>query len=631
LWQGFQKNHAEPTRSRWSLFRDINDTVHNPESTALLTAGSSVTVPSLASEAPSGDYPYVIGVTAHRNLSSHNLAKARGAVASFFAAIRAHLPDTPLNIMVGMGAGGDLLIAETALELGLRVHAVLPMPLAEYVADFDPGNLELLKNLLAHSNMHCTELPVPTLSAGGVHSETASRQAAYGNLANVLVNKCNLMLALWDGKDSPFRDGTADTVLRWLGVRTDKNIHALQLEFVDSDPEAAAHSPFAYWIPIVRGGSEPSVAAAEPGFLMGLGERILKFNEQVPAPLRRRLEELNGYNRDLQRVAAGGSEPPGDSLRAGLPADLPLDNGPRLARIDVEFGKADALALHYQKRSDRLFGLFGTVAFVMGCLYLIYDKLGERQGFLLAYLIILLGTLTLYRLLYTRDWFVKHLRYRSLAETLRVKFYLCLAGLDHRVDAAEIMTLSGVDRFDGFGRIGGILRSVEPLGIEAMPTPDTRRSDYVRSAWVENQRSYFARKVKQLEQKSRRVAIGQLATLAMMIVVILTRMILGKSLLAVHVASQISLKNALTFGAELSILFLGAWKLHQSKMATRELVWQYRNQLGHFSRTRMELERTTAPERRSDLLVKLGKRSLMETYLWTIHRYHREHAPPDGG
>jgi hypothetical protein len=26
--------------------------------------------------------------------------------------------------------------------------------------------------------------------------------------------------------------------------------------------------------------------------------------------------------------------------------------------------------------------------------------------------------------------------------------------------------------------------------------------------------------------------------------------------------------------------------------------------------------------------MKLGANSLMETYLWAIHRYHREHAPP---
>jgi hypothetical protein len=63
-------------------------------------------------------------------------------------------------------------------------------------------------------------------------------------------------------------------------------------------------------------------------------------------------------------------------------------------------------------------------------------------------------------------------------------------------------------------------------------------------------------------------------------------------------------------------------------MATRELLWQYRNQLNHFSRARTQLERTTSIRRRREILAALGKDSLMENYLWTIHRYHREHEPP---
>ena len=32
--------------------------------------------------------------------------------------------------------------------------------------------------------------------------------------------------------------------------------------------------------------------------------------------------------------------------------------------------------------------------------------------------------------------------------------------------------------------------------------------------------------------------------------------------------------------------------------------------------------------RRLEILAALGKDSLMESYLWTIHRFHREHEPP---
>jgi hypothetical protein len=63
-------------------------------------------------------------------------------------------------------------------------------------------------------------------------------------------------------------------------------------------------------------------------------------------------------------------------------------------------------------------------------------------------------------------------------------------------------------------------------------------------------------------------------------------------------------------------------------MATQELLWQYRSQLSQFERARAQLRRITNRSRRDDLLMELGENSLMEIYLWAIHRYHREHAPP---
>jgi hypothetical protein len=111
-----------------------------------------------ASERPaSACSPFVIGVTGHRNLAEGDLVRARGAVASFLDTIRRLLPDTELKVMLGMAAGGDLLVAETALSLGIPVEAVLPLPLAEFVLDFDERNRRLLTELLGHRNLHCTE------------------------------------------------------------------------------------------------------------------------------------------------------------------------------------------------------------------------------------------------------------------------------------------------------------------------------------------------------------------------------------------------------------------------------------------------------------------------------------------
>jgi hypothetical protein len=93
----------------------------------------------------------------------------------------------------------------------------------------------------------------------------------------------------------------------------------------------------------------------------------------------------------------------------------------------------------------------------------------------------------------------------------------------------------------------------------------------------------------------------------------------------------VPVRNILTFSMGALAVLLGVWELHQDKMATRELLWQYRNQLRHFARARVLLARIKTPRRRQAVLAELGKDSLMESYLWAIHRYHREHEPPAAG
>jgi len=146
-------------------------------------------------------------------------------------------------------------------------------------------------------------------------------------------------------------------------------------------------------------------------------------------------------------------------------------------------------------------------------------------------------------------------------------------------------------------------------------------------AWIENQRQYFVRKVAKLQRSGVRTKWLKRSLFGVIIAVVLILLLLGERARE-HLFLGIPLENALTFLIGLMAVTLGSWELHQNKMATRELLWQYRNQLKHFSRASAQLARTFAAGRRLEILVALGKDSLMESYLWTIHRFHREHEPP---
>ena len=578
----------------------------------------------------SGNSPFIVGVSGHRDLHPGDRARLREAVRSFVHEICRHLPDTELHVMVGMAEGADLLVAQTVLELGVRVEAVLPMPLAQYASDFDPDTLQVLKGLLSRPNVSCTELGPPPPAANG--DAAAGRNAMYANLTETLIRRSSLLLALWDGKPSLLPGGTADTVLRFLGVRTDANQATDNIAMVDIAEDLDTAERLVYWAPAVRDAGGTAVETRPPGFLRGVGDNVLQMQQTMPAPLVHQLAALNHYNREYRLLKADGSLGAQDSLLAALPPDVPLTAQLRLEDIDAQYGKADALAVHYQRRSDLLFRLFGVMTFTMGLAYLAYEKLTESRLVLIAYLAVMFTSLGLYYVLHGRHWFAKHLTYRALAETMRVKFYLRLASVDHRVDASEVLALSGIDRFRGFSWIGYVLAGVEVPDRHAAndASLEERRQRCVEQQWIESQHRYFTHKVANLEKSSGRVRMLRNTLLGVILVVIMALFLFGEAMHHQQLGFGVSLQNMLTFCMGFLAVLLGAWELHQNKMATRELLWQYRNQLRHFARARLDLARFTTHGRRNEVLVGLGKDSLMESYLWTIHRYHREHEPPTG-
>jgi len=568
--------------------------------------------------------PFVVGVTGHRDLRPDDLPQLRAAVTEILGQ-----PDSELRIVAGMATGADLLVAQIALEMGFAVDALLPMPLAQYAEDFDPESFDVLVELLAHHTVSRRELPMPT-EAGQSGLKEPDRDLHYAMLTRYLARGCSLLIALWDGEPSTRPGGTADTVLRYLGVRTDRNMDDERLEFHDAGPDADLPVRLVYWIPAARANNgstaEPDSPAADgrsPCFLAGLGDNALQRLPRMPHRLEVHLRSLNAYNREYRHFKEGWrAPPPPDSLLQGLPAALkdPHDLAV-LERIDQQYGKADALALYFQRRSDQLFTFFNLVAFAMGLAYLTYEKFMSTRLLLFVYLVILTWSATVYYVLHERRWFAKHLMCRALAETLRVKFYLRLARGDQLVDAEEVLSLSGINRFHGFGWIGHVLIGVEAPAQEAGLGPGARQGG-VDLAWIENQRQYFVRKVAKLQLSGVRTKWMKRILFGVIIAVVLILLLIGEKARE-HLLFGIPIENVGTFLIGLMAVTLASWELHQNKMATRELLWQYRNQLKHFSRASAQLARTLAASRRLEILVALGKDSLMESYLWTIHRFHR--------
>ncbi len=612
----------------------------NSDRPPTLPAAESNPLPSPEDGPLSGawaDAPFVIGVSGHRDLDPEETERVGAAIGAFLEQIRALLPETEIRVMSGMASGTDLLAARIALQSGLGVDAVLPGPLQHYAADFEPAARAELTTLLAHPQVRCAELPLaPDFSAEGPPSAEALSDLQYLNLTRALIGRCPLLLAVWDGEPSALPGGTADTVLRYLGLRSDLRPQHRPVRVTDAADEPEPDAKLVFWIAAARDRDAPPEWEAPPApcYLSGLGDDVLQRWASMPRRLEAQLIDFNTYHRDsleLRQRSAPGRAP--NSLLNALPPEaLPRASAARtwLQRIDAQYGRADALAVHYQVRSDRLFVFFTLTTFAMGLAYLAYDKFVASPVLLIAYLLVLLSGLGIFFLLEGRHWFSKHLMYRALAETLRVKFYLSVAGADPFVDVEDILTLVGINRFEGFGWFACVLTG---LGRPAeCPAPQVHDPSLaaLESAWLESQHDYFVRKVTHLECIGRRTLRLRRVLFALILLTIAAIILAGRSAWDLPLAGGISLGNALAFILGLPALVLGVWELHQNKMAARELLWQYRHQLDHFARARVRLAQTSVPAHRRQVLARLGKDSLMESCLWTIHRYHREHEPGRG-
>src|SRR5215813_3423795 len=79
-----------------------------------------------------GNSPFVIGVSAHRDLHPDELSRLDDVIRDFLLRLRRHLPETDFQLLVGMASGADLRVAQLALDAGMKVQALLPVPLAQY-------------------------------------------------------------------------------------------------------------------------------------------------------------------------------------------------------------------------------------------------------------------------------------------------------------------------------------------------------------------------------------------------------------------------------------------------------------------------------------------------------------------
>ena len=157
-----------------------------------------------------------IGVTGHRRLADPAAVATAVRNALHREILQAvGLPTLPaVRVLSCLAEGADRLVARVVLEApAARLGAVLPLAPAEYATAFDgPSSRREFEALLHRDPDPVCLHPRPLAEEFPGLDAAAARQAAYRDAGRHVVDRCDILVAVWDGEPARGPGGTAEIV-----------------------------------------------------------------------------------------------------------------------------------------------------------------------------------------------------------------------------------------------------------------------------------------------------------------------------------------------------------------------------------------------------------------------------------
>lgn len=381
-----------------------------------------------------------IGVTGHRQLDDEQAlsAQVRRAIERI-RQLAPSSPHTPLlfTVVSPLAEGADRLVAREVLkDERADLEAPMPLPREEYLKDFESDQSKgEFSSFLARAKV-VAELP-----------PCGRRDEAYERVGRYVVDRSDVLIALWDGEPSRGQGGTAEIVA-----------HARERG-----------------VPLMWIATKGRVEIVEE-----LGKGL-----SLPA-----LQELNEYNqvaigreRFEQRPAVYWLRPE-DGPRSSLPLDAFSE------WIAPYFLRADSLAQRYQlgyhMLGNALFLFAAAAVAAIAGQFIFAPEVPELAWIEFGLLVGLMMIVAVGRWRRFRDRWIS---YRFLAERFRSAFFLALAGLDVRREARPNGVYPGRPSDEWVGRAFVEVWDQRPRTQLAESDVENLRR-FLATAWIEDQRRY---------------------------------------------------------------------------------------------------------------------------------------------
>ena len=547
----------------------------------------------------------VIGVTGHRKLRSDDIPALQARVRDFLLELRARYPELPLVLLSSMAQGSDQLVAQVALDLGLRVIAPLPLPLDLYRADFDPPDLQLLERQLPQVEV----LVLPLGRGSTLQSVAASglaRDQQYAQSGVFVSSHCHVLLALWDGQESGRLGGTAQVVHFHLHGALSGQMerrHAAAT-LLGPDRENVVHH-----LPVARRG-DADLADVRGRWLTA--DEGAETGTMLPPQFAQMFHRQVAFNIDARKYAAQIAARREDSAAA---AQCPVWH---------TFDAADWLARTYQRRVARVLWITYALVALMGFTFFTYTHVASQDVVIYGFLLLFLVGMAVTGLASRREWQRKYLDYRTLAEGLRVQSYWRRAGIVAPGTAAfahdNFLQKQDVE----LGWIRNVMRGASLDGMLVPTVADADQVEAVIGEWIGTPRSggqlgYYS------GSALRRTRLHRRAELLGLVCVVLG---VGISVVLAIFARQFDahLKHNLVSVMGFLSVAAAVHEAYMHKKADKELIRQYQFMQRIFGAAQRLLDGGVEVEEKRRILQALGEAALTEHAEWTL--MHRERPLP---
>lgn len=235
---------------------------------------------------------FVIAVTGHRDLRGTDEPEIRTEVRDVLIQLtNASRPLAPLLIS-GLAEGADSLVAQEALALGIKVEAVLPMPVEYFQADFQGEARDALFRLLENRDIRVCDLPLSSEPDENGQLPPSVRNRQYALLKEHIHRRADVLVALWDGIENGLTGGTGDVVTGFLSAR---EASEAAMEVGQEGRTLSAKSRLVVWILVSRrqAAERHGRGTESPIFLVSDGSRNAYWRQtEIPEAFRARWRQI---------------------------------------------------------------------------------------------------------------------------------------------------------------------------------------------------------------------------------------------------------------------------------------------------------------------------------------------------